>query len=120
MPTTISGSTGVSQVQDGSINSADLATAVLPIGVGQTWQDVKSSRALGTTYTNNTGRPIFLTVSTASAGDTSITVTINGLAIRLGRNSVSGGEPFGSILIPAGATYSVANSGALQTWFELR
>ena len=90
------------------------------IGFGQTWQNLIGSRSLGVTYTNSTGKSIFLQVSTASAGDTSISVTVNGLLIYLGRNSVSGGSPYGSILIPNGNTYNVSVSGALQTWYELR
>ena len=90
------------------------------LGYGQTWQNVAGSRVLATTYYNTTGKPIFLQVSTIAGVDSSIIVTINGLSMTIGRNSVPGGQPFGSILIPVGASYSVANSGALGTWLELR
>ncbi len=40
------------------------------IGVGQTWQDVTSSRASGVTYTNSTGKPITAVVNTRDAGTT--------------------------------------------------
>lgn len=110
-----------SQLVDASVTSAKLETLVQPIGVNQTWTDYSSSgRSLATTYTNTTGRSIFLQVSTASLGDTTISVTVNGSLFYLGRNSVSGGSPYGSILIPPGATYNVTNSGGLQTWYELR
>jgi hypothetical protein len=112
--------TVVSTGSTAAVTQAMLTTAVIPLGVEQTWQNVIASRAVATTYTNTTGRPIYLQVSTISTGDTTVSVTINGLLIPLGRNSVSGGQPFGSILIPAGATYNVTNSGSLGTWFELR
>lgn len=105
---------------DAGVTAAKAETLMQPLGVGQTWQDVKASRAVATTYTNTTGRPIYLQVSTISGGDTSVSVTINGLQLFLGRNSVSGGQPYGSVLIPAGATYNVTNSGSLGTWYELR
>ena len=37
------------------IGSGDIPSGV---GVGQSWQDVTSSRATGVTYTNTTGKPI--------------------------------------------------------------
>ena len=41
------------------------------IGVGQTWQDMTSSRAVNVTYQNTTGRPIFIGLSaTVSNGKT--------------------------------------------------
>lgn len=33
------------------------------VGVNQTWQDVAASRAIGTSYQNTTGKPIFVSVS---------------------------------------------------------
>jgi hypothetical protein len=36
------------------------------LGVGQTWQDVTSSRVVSTTYTNSTGKPIMVTISVTS------------------------------------------------------
>src|SRR3990167_2683258 len=45
--------------------------AQLPVGVEQTLQDVQASRAINTTYTNSTGRSIFvyLSVSCSAAGN---------------------------------------------------
>jgi len=50
-------------IADGAVTSAKMATAVQPIGVGQTWQNVIGSRAKRTTYQNTTGRPIVVAVS---------------------------------------------------------
>ena len=48
----------------GQLTAASTASLSLAeIGVGQTWQDVTSSRALDTVYTNSTGKPIQVQVS---------------------------------------------------------
>lgn len=99
---------------DANITQAKLETLVVPLGVGQTWQDVTASRVVGTTYTNSTGRPIFLyAVSSASAWG----ITINGTAL------INGGtysyQIVAALVIPAGATYALS-SGVLGKWIELR
>ena len=98
------------------------------IGYTQTWTNVVGSRALGTTYTNSTGRPIFIVV--VVGGGTVInciaTLTVSGITtIAYGTNSGTAGGasyPIVSALIPVGGTYSVqnANNATLQSWFELR
>lgn len=45
------------------VQSALRNAVSLTLGVGQTWQDVRTSRAANTTYTNTTGRPIVVTLS---------------------------------------------------------
>ena len=42
-------------------NAATIAQST-DLGVGQTWQDFTESRSSGVTYTNNTGKPIFVSV----------------------------------------------------------
>jgi hypothetical protein len=90
------------------------------IGVGQTWQDVTGSRVANTTYTNSTGKPIFVAIYyfTASGSD-ALLITVGGVAIRVSHTTaVSGGvSAEGGVLIPAGATYS---SNFRTTWWELR
>ena len=53
-------------ISNGAVTSDKLATAVQPVGVGQTWQNVIGSRAKRTTYQNTTGRPIVVAVSFVS------------------------------------------------------
>ena len=101
------------------------ATPVGGIGNGQSWQEV--TRTLGTTYTNNTGKPIMLigdavrnSVSTAG-----LNCTINGVEVPLcyGTNSDGGNESVGSIIIPIDATYIITVKGeSLSSYriFELR
>lgn len=102
-----------SQLVAGSVTSTQLATAVTPVGVGQTWQDVSGSRSVGSTYTNSTGRPIqILAVSSSSAWG----VVINGTTLIPGGTYTSFVTV--SMVIPAGATYSLT-SGTIGKWLEL-
>lgn len=85
---------------------------VTSLGWGQTWQDVSGSRSSGVTYTNTTGRPIYL-----SAGQTSFTgrsLTVDGAVV-----STNSGDTSNVVaIIPPGSTYSI-NAGT-SYWFELR
>ena len=97
------------------------------IGVNQTWQDVTSSRAMGTTYTNNTGRPIMLVAraSRSAVSSAGIGITISGVYVPVcyGTNSNGGNESVGSIIIPTGATYVlsvISESLSNYSIYELR
>jgi hypothetical protein len=97
--------------------------SAISIGIGQSWQDVKSTRAVATTYTNTTGKPILviptLTINTAS----SIQVTIAGLTFRGSAFGSAGGQVSTSFIVPNGVSYSVttnAGSPSIDTWIELR
>lgn len=93
------------------------------LGFGQLWQDVKASRAAGTTYTNTTGKPIAGHVSStqAATGGYTITVTVNGVALAYGFYAGVGAYGYADFIVPPGATYSVTVSGgSLATWLELR
>ena len=91
------------------------------LGVGQTWQNVGPSRALGVTYTNNTGKPICVAIIFFMDA-------VSGSAARIivdGSLEIVGG-PFGQLfsgtafaLVPNGSTYTAVGTG-LQNWHELR
>jgi hypothetical protein len=97
------------------------------LGVNQTWQDVTSSRIVGTTYTNSTGKPIFISVtSNASASTNNNILVINSVNVaQIGLISGSNLNVRGNFysIIPNGSTYAVtgwSNGSPLQYWFELR
>lgn len=103
------------------LDDADAAAAratlgvLTPIGEGQTWQDVTSSRALNTVYTNTTDKPIQLYI-TGDLNDA--TIKIGG--VPLTSRDYSGGS-FVCLIVPVGATYSLSSSGtADRKWMELR
>lgn len=97
-----------------------------PVGHGQTWQDVTSSRAKTTTYTNSTGRPIQVSVNVNLQGTTqsSNSLTVNGLVIGYQTQNTAGVQSGITTqltaIVPAGGTYSITGSGTITSWFELR
>lgn len=105
------------------------ATVSGGVGDGQTWQNLTSSRAIGATYTNSTGRAIMFSVTATGNGgfiQAILIGVINGVTIiSNGANSgTAGGATYASfsLIVPNGATYSAVNGNGctLQTWFELR
>lgn len=115
-----------SQLVAASVTTTQLATAVQPIGVGQTWQVVTGSRALSTTYTNSTGRPITMMLygSRSTASTTTFSISLNGGASFVfcaGANSGGGSADVSTLVIPAGTTYNVTSGdAAILGWYELR
>ena len=86
------------------------------IGVGQTWQNMSASRVDGVTYTNSTGRPIAISVTTTVSANG--TVTVNGVIMaRVDSDATNRGYVFA--IVPDNATYSVNNYYAGH-WVELR
>jgi len=92
------------------------------LGVGQAWQDVTSSRSSGSTYTNNTGKPITVVVSIRDANVFSgVLVTVAGVVIiDVDDVGAQGTTPY-TFIVPTGSTYSVnVNSNTIRRWAELR
>jgi hypothetical protein len=98
------------------------------IGTGQTWTDVSASRSGGTTYTNSTGKPIYVMVGGACSPNTEYRLYLNGTLTGLG-NSMGGamsGNGIIAFIVPDGNTYSVSNMGSAAQvggsfgWWELR
>jgi hypothetical protein len=117
---------GISKVQDASITAAKLATAVQPIGVGQTWQLVTRSHSV--TYTNSTGRPILgvrANLGTSNALQTMLLSINSGPNMTVAIGAYSGTalrtDAVGHYLIPDGATYLFTDTqvGTITT-YELR
>ena len=91
-------------------------------GVGQTWQDVTSSRSVGVTYTNNTGKPIMVSIVTSSQSGIDNHYLYVGNVIVSGYLDQTNGDhtPF-SAIVPNGSTYRLTTgSGQLVRWVELR
>lgn len=90
------------------------------IGVGQTWQDLKASRAAGVTYTNTTGKPIAVSlIYTASAtSSTAIQLFVDGVIVdeAFYTNNTSGEC---QSIVPNNSTYMVSHMPNMS-WSELR
>ena len=109
-----------------NINGVDFdgtANINLPLlGYGQTWQDVTSSRFSGVTYTNNTSKPIQISIVIRDSGTVSpISLNISGvLVFSLYDFNVAQYISLDKI-IPAGAAYTLnAGNNPIVTWSELR
>jgi hypothetical protein len=94
------------------------ASSVSAIGLGgtaQTWQNVAGSRSTSVTYTNSTGRPIMVCISTTGGANGDL--VINGVSIgrcdAVGYQTVSG-------IVPNSGTYSLNGATGIIYWAELR
>ena len=114
-------------IAQAGVNDTDFITALklknVSFGMGQTWQDVTSSRVTGTTYTNTTSRPIVVNVTANGyQAGTEITANTQGVSFIIGSDST----PYdtvaaGSFVVPSGVGYSVSVvDGGLYTWHEFR
>ena len=124
----------MTMVLDGTITFADAtlqqsASNTYAVGTGQAWANVTSTRAVTTTYTNTTGKPIAVSISGSSTTNLGFNLTVGGVA-QIGSSgwySLAGGQVVGCVIgiIPAGTTYSVtgwsvAVNPPYGTWMELR
>jgi len=99
------------------------AAAAQGLGIGQTWQNVKASRAFGVTYTNTTANPIFVSLAVfGNNGGSMATMYVNGIWV-----GETGGATLAlrdqlSAVVPAGSTYLVTNNSnaTIDAWAELR
>ena len=95
-------------------------------GVNQTWQYMTASRALNTTYTNSTGKPISVIVHGQPSNDAErLSLTVDGLTICDQSIDGEGSETnvIVSGIIPVGSSYFVSTTELLTTvtrWVELR
>ena len=95
-------------------------------GIDQYWQDATAFRALGTTYTNSTGKPIFVVISGNPSGKPErLSLSINATIVWEqnidGENSETNVVVCG--VVPHGAAYGVNTDGNATTiarWVELR
>ena len=92
------------------------------IGIGQSWQDVSGSRTLNTNYTNSTGRPIMVAISTTSGA--TYDINVGGVKIANGGESASfvgSVEQTKSFIVPDGDSYQISGTGVIIShWAELR
>jgi len=107
-------------------NSTKVATTAyaqsMDIGWSQTWQNVAGSRSLGTTYTNSTGKPIMVSVTTYSTYNPSTSITVGGVLVSFSEPNTNGGNnayASAQAIVPNGATYVVSGS-TVYLWAELR
>lgn len=108
-----------------SVNGATGAVTVNSIGQGQSWQVVTASRALNTTYTNSTGRPIQVICAARAQATNHVRGVVDGVTIVDSTTIDCCGVPQYSyfplsFIVPAGSTYRIEGSWDFLTWSELR
>lgn len=99
------------------------SSTLAAFGVGQSWQNVTGSRATDTTYTNTSGKPIFV-IAQVGAQTNGIYVYINGTLLVRHWYDVNGGAgqvgySTAEFIVGNGDTYYVSN-GPLRQWWEFR
>lgn len=90
------------------------------VGVGQTWQDVTSSRAAGTTYQNTTGKPIMIAIFDSKSSSRRVQASTDGSTwVDIG--NINGDNYTSSYnIIPDGHYYRVSGTTTIGKWAELR
>ena len=94
-------------------------------GVNQAWVDVRSTRLVNTLYTNDTNKPISVSIANSNVHWNEFSIVVGGVVIQSSVNNYQ--LPISIIFnVPVGATYRV-NSGAsgitggvTAVWAELR
>jgi hypothetical protein len=110
---------------NGQIGPEGPAGPATGIGYSQTWQNVTGSRALGTTYTNSTSKPIMVNVSVAVQGSSTLARAYVGeVEVARAYSPDCCGVPqinfFPlSFIVPAGSTY-YCTGRTFAYWSELR
>ncbi|MDD2932747.1 MAG: hypothetical protein PHO76_02570 [Methylotenera sp.] len=105
-------------IKNNSIGSEKLKGDAVPIGVGQTWQNVTGSRATATTYYNTTEKPILVSITSITGGGSQYSLTINGIAVSAPVQAAGVSSPMVG-LVPPNGSYRVASAG-ITVWAELR
>ena len=95
-------------------------------GFNQSWQYVTASRALNTTYTNTTGKPIFVVVTgNPSNSPETLILIVDGVAVWEQTIDGEGSETTVVVsgVVPHNSAYAVStnfNSTTISRWMELR
>lgn len=103
---------------------SDLVEANKSIGVNQTWQDVKDQRQAGVTYTNTTGRPIFVIIKgSVNFGIPNAPVLVDDVVVGEILDHTKVSPSFISFIVPQGSKYKAdlpIGVSAITFWVELR
>tara|TARA_X000001382_G_scaffold28488_1_gene18158 strand:+ start:808 stop:1494 length:687 start_codon:yes stop_codon:yes gene_type:complete len=106
--------------------SATEVVADYALGVGQTWQNLTTSRSFNVIYQNTTGRPIAVNVTGGPAGNSTMIFQVSSNSnmsgfVQLGGQFDNDGQTSFNAIIPDNQYYRVAvGSAGLYAWAELR
>lgn len=114
------------EVDSGALTAVAVTPATLKkhssLGVNQVWSDFSSSRAVGTIYTNTTGRPIQVLIAAYSDGNTRIDAQIGSLPSFGNQSYTAPGVDVASLSfpVPPGGTYRLIAVTGTVIWLEMR
>ena len=104
--------------------SVPYAASVMGVlGINQTWQSVTHLRQAGVTYTNTTGRPIMVSITShcTTGGSSNLIIDGVGLCITGGGDNM---QSSATGIVPNGSTYKyksfTTGNDFLDNWHELR
>jgi hypothetical protein len=104
-----------------AISANNISNLVPIIGLNQVWANVTSSRALSTTYTNTTGKPIQVYIVCTGGNSNGVQITIGGTVPAQLYTNIAGGRVALFAIIPDRTTYSLSDALAIiHSWLELR
>lgn len=89
------------------------------IGVGQSWVNVTSSRNTGTTYTNSTGRPILVQITSQPTLFNQYAFYVGSVIVARIRHEAPIHTSNVSFIVPPGSTYRTTVNN-ITNWAELR
>lgn len=138
IPTATSTTAGITKVLNvlnsndvGSALSANMGRSLLEsvntklntnqaMGINQSWVNVTSSRSSGSVYTNNTSKPITVTLTIRDRSlSTPFTVYVGGVLIIDVDDFFEGAFPI-TFIVPPLSTYIVTTGNTIRNWSELR
>lgn len=100
-------------------NVSDIAQST-DFGVGQSWQNVTSSRSSGVAYINNTSKPITVTLTIRDRNKSApFTVHVNSVLIIDVDDFYEGAFPI-TFIVPPSSIYIVTTGNTIRNWSELR
>jgi prepilin-type N-terminal cleavage/methylation domain-containing protein len=105
-----------------TITNCSTNSGVSGIGVGQTWQTLTASRAPLTSYVNDTGKPIVVSI-TATVSNNGASIIVDGMTVGYTDTWTLFGHVRTQLtaIVPPGSTYVMGSTGGtLLIWTELR
>ncbi len=108
--------------QAGTGTNILLSTPLTTLG-NNVYADLTASRTSGTAYTNNTSRPIHVSVITAVSQAWTLSALVGGIEVarQVSNNMTAGGQGTLQVIVPAGASYSfTVTTATISKWLEAR
>ena len=118
--TSLTGTAAALSIGGNAATATTATNATNILGNSQSYQNVTGSRSSGATYTNSTGKPIWVWYSATSATPGAVTTCYVDGNLACYTNMDLYPRAFAGFVVPIGSTYSINCGGNLAYWLELR